>query len=202
MFPMKTLKSAAAIVGLLTFTSFASAADLSAVPAGDYEVDPGHSYFNFQYNHLGLSTPTLSFDDFTIDLSLDNVDPSKSTVSVAVTIESIITGSDLFKEHLVGDKWFDASQFPTLTFDSTSVEAAGDGMYKVAGNATVKGISKPLTLDVVINAAKDHPMSGKPVIGLAATGSLLRSDFGLGKSAPFVSDEVELSLSVEMLKAE
>ena len=199
---MNTLKSAAAIVGLLTFTSIASAADLSAVPSGDYQVDPTHAYVNFQYNHLGLSNPTLSFDDFTIDLNLDNADPTKSTVSVTVTTDSVITGSDIWKQHLTSDGWLNTSDFPTITFDSTSVEAAGDGMYKVAGNATVKGITKPITLDVTINAAMNHPMSGKPVIGLDASGSLLRSDFGLGKNAPYVSDEVALNISVEMLKAE
>ncbi|MDB4222871.1 YceI family protein [Granulosicoccus sp.] len=202
MLPLKTLKTAAAIVGLLTVTSFASAADLSAVPSGGYEVDPTHAYVNFQYNHLGLSNPTLGFDDFTVDLNLDNADPTKSTVSVTVTTDSVLTGSDAFKKHLTGGGWFNTSEFPTITFESTSVEAAGDGMYKVAGNATVKGITKPLSLDVTINAAMNHPMNGKPVIGLDATGSLLRSDFGLGKNAPYISDEVALSISVEMFKAE
>ncbi|MFT6308596.1 MAG: polyisoprenoid-binding protein YceI [Halioglobus sp.] len=81
------------------------------------------------------------------------------------------------------------------------MEAAGDDMYTVMGNVTVKGITKLLTLDVKINAAMNHPMSGKPVIGLDATGNLLRSDFGLGKFAPNISDEIALSISVEMNKS-
>ncbi len=205
MFPKTTFKSATAIAAILTLTStfnLVSAADLSAVPSGGYQVDPTHAYVNLQYNHLGLSNPTLSFDDFTIDLNLDNADPSKSTVSVSITTDSIIAGSDIFNQHLTGGDWFNTAEFPTITFESTSMEAAGDGMYKVTGNATAKGVTKPLTLDVTINAAMKHPMTGKPVIGMDATGSLLRSEFGLGKLAPYVGDAVALNISVEMLKGE
>ena len=125
--------SATAIAALLTLSSFATAADLSALPSGDYQVDPTHAYVNFQYNHLGLSNPTLSFDDFTIDLNLDSADPSKSTVSVSIAANSIITGSDILKQHLSSDGWFNIAEFPIITFESTSVEAAGDDMYKVSG---------------------------------------------------------------------
>jgi len=202
---MNTLKSVTAAAALLTMTSafsLASAAELSAVPSGDYQVDPTHAYVHFQYNHLGLSNPTLSFDDFTVDLNLDNADPSQSKVSVSIDTDSIVTGSEAWRGHLTGGDWLNTAEFPTITFESTSIEAAGDGMYTVVGDATVKGVTKPLTLDVTINAAKNHPMSGKPVIGMDATGSLLRSDFGLGKFAPNVSDAIALNLSVEMVKGE
>lgn len=201
----KTLRSAVASAALLTITgafNVATAADLSAVPAGDYQVDPGHAYIHFQYNHLGLSNPTLSFDDFEVDLTLDNADPTNSTVSVSIDTDSVVAGSSIWNDHLTGDKWLDTAGFPTITFESTSMEAAEEGKYKVMGNATVKGITKPMTLDVTINAAMNHPMSGDPVIGLDATGSLLRSDFGLGKFAPNISDEIALNISVEMLKGE
>jgi polyisoprenoid-binding protein YceI len=204
MFAIKKLNSATAIAAVLSLTSvftLATAADLSAVPSGNYQVDPTHAYVNFQYNHLGLSNPTLSFDDFAIDLNLDNADPSKSTVSVSIAADSIVTGSDIFKQHINSDGWLDTGGFPTISFESTSMEAAGDDMYKVMGNVTVKGVTKPLTLDVKINAAMNHPMSGKPVIGLDATGNLLRSDFGLGKFAPNISDEIALNISVEMNKS-
>lgn len=202
---IQTLKRAAATAAVLTLSStvmLASAADLSAVPSGDYQVDPTHAYINFQYNHLGLSNPTLSFDDFTIELNLDNADPSQSSVSVSIATDSIVTGSDIFKEHLSSGDWLDTEQFPTISFESSSIEPMGDDMYKVMGDATVKGITQPLTLDVTVNAAMNHPMSGKPVIGLDATGSLLRSDFDLGKFAPNISDEMTLNISVEMLKSE
>ena len=177
------------------------AADLSEVPSGKYEVDATHAYINFQYNHLGLSNPTIGFDDFTVDLDLDNTDPTQSSFSVAIDPNSLITGSDIWKEHLTGDKWFDTAAFPDINFESTAIEAAGDGMYKVTGDLTVKDMTKPVTLDVTINGAMNHPMTGDPVIGLDASGNILRSDFGLGAFAPNVSDEVALNISVELLAA-
>lgn len=179
----------------------ATAADLSVVPSGGYEVDPTHAYVNFQYNHLGLSNPTLSFDSFTVDLDLDNADPTKSSFMVKIDPASIVTGSEIWKEHITSSDWFDVAAHPEIAFQSTSVEAAGDGAYKVTGDLTIKEMTKPVTLSVSINAAMNHPMSGKPVIGLDASANVLRSEFGLGKLVPAVSDEIAINLSVEMVKA-
>lgn len=191
----------ATILAAASTLNVVSAADLSAVPSGTYSVDPTHAYINFQYNHLGLSNPTLGFDDFTMDLNLDNADPTKSTVSVTIDPASIISGSEKWTEHLTGDGFFDIANHPEITFQSTSVEAAGDGAYKVMGDLTIKGQSKPAALNVTINAAMNHPMSGNPVIGLDASGNLLRSDYGLDKFAPNVSDEVALSITAELVMA-
>jgi len=165
--------------GILGFSTLSSAADLSGVPSGLYQVDPTHAYVTFSYNHLGMSDPVLSFDDFTVDLELNNEDPTKSTVMVTIDANSIVAGSDKWKEHLVGDKFFDTANHPEITFNSTSVEAARDGNYKVMGDLTIKGVAKPVALEVTINAAMNHPMSGKPVIGLQADSQVLRSEFGM-----------------------
>lgn len=200
---IKNFSTKASALSIVLFGAMASAqaADLSAVPGGAYEVDPTHAYINFQYNHLGLSNPTLSFDDFTVDLNLDNEDPTKSTVNVTIDPASIISGSEIWTDHLTGGDWFDVENHPEITFASTSVEAAGDGAYKVSGDLTIKGTTSPVDLNVTINAAMNHPMSGKPVIGLDASGDLLRSSFGLDKFAPNVSDEVSLNLSAELTHA-
>jgi len=174
-------------------------ADLSQVPAGAYSVDPTHAYIQFQYNHLGLSNPILTFDEFTIDMNLDNADPAKTSVAVGITVDSVQTGSEIWHDHLTGEKWLDSSSNPEITFKSTSVEGSGSS-FKVTGDLTVKGQTKPVTLDVTINAATNHPMSKKPVIGISAEGQLLRSDWGLGKNAPFVSDEITLKIEAEMLQ--
>ncbi|MEE9320961.1 MAG: YceI family protein [Granulosicoccus sp.] len=178
------------------------AADLSAVPSGGYVVDPTHAFINFSYNHLGLSNPTLGFDDFSIDMNLDAEDPTKSMLSVNIDPDSVIAGSDKWHEHLTGPDFFDIANNPEITFQSTSIEAAADGRYKVNGDLTIKGQSKPVSLDVTINAAMMHPMSGKPVIGLSASTTVLRSDFGLDKFVPNISDEVQLNIQTELAKAE
>lgn len=202
---LKTLSSGVALGAAITLASAfstATAADLTAVPSGAYSVDDTHAYINFQYNHLGLSNPTLSFDDFTIDMNLDTADPTKTTVSVSIDTDSVITGSAIWKDHLTGGKWLNTSDFPKITFESTSVEANADGTYAVNGNVTVKDMTKPLTMTITINGAMNHPMNGKPVVGVDGSGNLLRSDFGLGKNAPFISDEVALNISAEMFKSE
>ncbi|MFK7894126.1 MAG: YceI family protein [Granulosicoccus sp.] len=179
----------------------AHAADLTAVPSGEYDVDPTHAYINFQYNHLGLSNPTLGFDDFTVDLNLDTEDPTKSTVNVSIDPTSVISGSSIWTDHLTSGDWLDVENHPEITFTSTSVTAAGDGAYMVSGDLMIKGETSPVELSVTINAAMNHPMSGDPVIGLDASGDLLRSSFGLGKYAPAISDEVSLMISAEMVHA-
>ncbi len=199
---LKNLANHTAIGAILLTAGAVQAADLSAVPSGTYQVDPTHAYVNFQYNHLGLSNPTLSFDDFTVDLNLDNEDPTKSMISVVIDADSIVTGSEIWKDHITSSDWLNTAENPEITFMSTSIEAAGDGAYKVTGDLTVKDMTKPVSLNVTINAAMNHPMSGKPVIGIDASGNLLRSDFGLGKFAPNVSDEVSLNISAEMVKAQ
>lgn len=196
--PCSVVSSAIMISALLSGGAV-FAADLEAVPSGSYELDPTHAYINFQYNHLGLSNPTLSFDDFTVELNLDNADPTKSTISVTIDPSSIEAGSEIWKDHLTGGKWFDVANHPEITFQSTSIEAAGDGAYKATGDLTIKGMSKPVELTVAINGAMNHPMSGNPVIGLDASGAVLRSEFGMG-GVPPVSDEIALNISVEMTK--
>lgn len=186
---------------LLVAVGSAHAADLSAVPSGTYNADPTHSYITFSYSHLGLSNPVIAFDDFTVDMNLDSADPTKSMIMVTIDPASIVAGSDIWYDHLTGGDFFDTANNPEITFQSNSVEAAGDGAYKVAGDLTIKGESKPVTLDVTINAAMNHPMSGDPVVGMGGSAEILRSDFGMGKFAPNVSDEVSINVTAELVKA-
>ena len=190
--------AAAALLGLAAGP--AAAQDLSGVPSGTYKVDPTHAYIDFSYNHLGLSNPTLSFDDFDATLELDSEDPTNSTVSVTIDPASVVAGSDIWKEHLTGADFFDVANHPEITFESTSVTGGGDGAFKVDGDLTIKGETKPVSLNVTINAAMNHPMSGDPVVGLDASGEIMRSEFGMDTAVPHVSDEIALDITAEMVK--
>jgi len=207
MTPTKTFTLAttlAAAVALPLGTAQAgghSEVDLGAVPSGTYQSDPTHSYISFTYSHLGLSNPMLSFDDFTVEMNLDSEDPTKSMISVTIDPSSIVAGSEIWKEHLTGADFFDVANNPDITFMSSSVEEAGDGAYKVDGDLTIKGESKSVTLNVTINAAMNHPMSGDPVVGMSGSAEVLRSDYGMGKFAPNVSDEVTINVTSELVKA-
>ncbi len=92
------------------------------------------------------------------------------------------------------------ARFPEVNPASRAVFESGDDRYTVVGDLTVKGITKPVTLDATINAATMHPMRNVPVVGVSATGTVLRSDYGLEQYAPAVTDELELRIEVEMLK--
>ena len=97
--------------------------------------------------------------------------------------------------------WLDAAKFPNATFKSTRVQAAGTNQLTVEGDLTVKGVTKPVTLDVTLNGAGEHPMRKVPAIGFDATTTLKRSDFGLGAYAPAVSDEVKVHITTEAFVA-
>ncbi len=175
-------------------------ADFSQVPDGPYDVDDTHGYILFSYTHLGLSRPTVGFNDFDAVLTLDADDPTQSTIEVTIDAASVDSRVPVFNEHLNSPDWLDTATHPEITFTSTTIEPAGDDRYTVVGDLTVKGITKPVTLAATINAATMHPMRNVPVVGVSATGTVLRSDYGLEQYAPAVTDELELRIEVEMLK--
>lgn len=196
-----SLKSAFAGLLLASIATpfMAHGADLSVVPSGNYANDKTHSYLQFQYSHLGLSNPKLGFEDVSINLTLDSAKPENSSVTVSIGVDSVVTGSEIFYQHLTGEKWFDSAKFESISFSSTELTANADGTYTMAGNLTVRDVTKPVTLNVTINNAMMHPMAKKPVVGISATGSLNRSDWGLGAYAPNISDNVNLHIEAEML---
>lgn len=196
------MKLSALLICSSLITSTAAAADFSAVPSGTYKSDPTHAYINFQYNHLGLSNPILQFDEFSLSMDLDSAEPTNTTVALEIVADSVDTGSSIWYQHITGEKWFDTANNPTLNFNSTEVTANDDGTYNVAGDLTVKNVTKPVVLKVTINAAMQHPVANKPVVGISAVGGLKRSDWGLGGSVPFVSDEVKLEIQAELLAAQ
>ncbi len=188
------------ILAASLFAGSVSAADLSAVPSGTYVVDPTHAYIRFQYNHLGLSNPTLGFEDFKLSMELDTENPANTTVSLDIVTESVVTGSDIWHDHITGGDWFDAANNPNITFKSTAVAVNDDGTYDVTGDLAIKGETHPVTLKVTVNGAMMHPMAGKPVVGITGYGGLKRSQWGLGANAPYISDEVKLEVQAELLQ--
>jgi polyisoprenoid-binding protein YceI len=183
----------------MAFTATAHA-DFSEVPAGIYDVDKTHGYILFSYTHLGLSNPSVGFNDFTAVLDLDPEQAENSTVEVVIEAASVDSRVPVFDEHLNSADWLDTAAHPEISFRSTGIEKRAENRYTVSGDLTVKGITKPVTLEATINAAKMHPMRNIPAVGISATGTVLRSDYGLDKYAPAVTDELTLTIEVEMLK--
>jgi polyisoprenoid-binding protein YceI len=186
---------AAALLGI----PLCASADLSDVPSGTYTLDSSHGYITFTYSHLGFSNPRVGFNSFDTVLELDSSDPENSVVVVTIDASSVDSRVAEFNEHLNGSDFFNTTEYPTITFESTKIEATGENTFDVTGDLTILGTTKPVTLIATINKAADHPMRNVPTVGVSAVTTLKRSEWGLGAYVPAVSDEVELSIEVELL---
>ncbi|MGE8212889.1 MAG: YceI family protein [Stenotrophomonas sp.] len=175
----------------------ASEAAAIQVAAGTYKLDPTHTDVLVQWNHMGFSNPTAHFGNADGTLVYDAADVSKSSVEVTLPLSGLNSFTAKFDEHLRSADFFDAAKFPTATFKSTKVEAAGTNKLTVTGDLTVKGQTKPVVLDVTVNGAGEHPMMKVPSVGFDATTTIKRSDFGVGAYAPAVSDDVNIRITTE-----
>lgn len=171
----------------------------SALAADPYVIDPNHTQVEFTYSHFGFSHITGRFDKVEGDFLFDAKDPTKSSIQVNIPIASITTGVKDLDDDLRTNAFFDADKFPTATFQSTAVTSSGKDKLAVAGDLTIHGVTKPVTLDVTINKTGMHPMAGRAAAGFDATATIKRSDFGIAKYTPNVSDEVQLHITMEAM---
>lgn len=187
---------AAAPVAAETPAAAPAVAAITAV-SGTYQLDPTHTDVLAQWTHFGFSQPSAHFGISEGTLVYDAADVGKSSVQVAMPITGIESFVAKLDEHLASGDFFDAGKFPNATFKSTSVAAAGTNKLTVTGDLTIKDITRPVTLDVTLNGAGEHPMLKKQAIGFSATATIKRTDFGVGAYAPNVSDEVQLRITTE-----
>ncbi len=200
-----------AITFALLLTPFILKAEetpLNGMPSGLYELDKSHASLIWKVSHLGLSNYTARFTDFDIDLDFDAQDPVNSRVIATIDPTSIETDyptpekKDFDAELVNKAGWFNATQFPKITFTSNKVDKTGENTGKVMGTLDFLGVKKPVTLDVVFNKALgNHPFANKPALGFSATSSLKRSDFGMTKYIPQIVDEVEIIIEAEFFYA-
>lgn len=174
-----------------------TAALVSPALAETYRIDPGHTQVRFGYSHFGFSNIEGILSGIEGELVHDPETPEKSAVSVRIPLSSLHTGTAKLDEHLKAADFFEIAKYPVATFTSRSVEPKGEGRLAVTGDLSLHGVTKPVTLDVTLNKLGPHPMSGKPTIGFDATAQIRRSEYGIEKYAPNVSDEVTLEITVE-----
>ena len=162
-----------------------------------YKLDPGHTMVLFSWNHFGFSNPTANLGLGDGTLVFDEKNPAKSSVEVTLPLANLDTHVSALDEHLKKPDFLDADKFSTVTFKSTKVQAEGAGKYKVTGDLTVHGVTKPVVLDAKLNKSGEHPMLKVAAIGFDATTTIKRSDFGVGAYVPNVSDEIKIHITTE-----
>lgn len=184
----------------------ALAASLFAAPAAAepvaYTFDMSHSAISFTFDHLGFSTTEGRFGEWTGDLVIDQEEPSNSSVDVKVDVSSLNTFFADRDAHLKSADMFEVEKHPDARFTSKSVEKTGENTLAVKGDLTIKGITKPLVLNVTINKIGEHPVRKQPAVGFTATGVIKRSDYGVDYAVPYVSDEIPVTINAEVLKVQ
>ena len=169
--------------------------DPALATAGAYKLDPDHTQVLFTVNHLGFSEYTGQFTQPSGTMTLDPGNSSAAKVSVSFPIAKISTTVAAIGEHLKEPDFFDAAKFPTGTFVSTKVAASGTNAT-ITGDLTLKGVTKPVTLQARFVGAGPGPQGAhKTNIGFHATTSISRSDFGISYGVPMVSDRVDLVIN-------
>jgi len=162
--------------------------------------DAAHSRLGFTISHLMISHVTGNFKQFEVKVVTTKPDYSDAKVEVNAQIASINTDEEQRDTHLKSADFFDAQKFSTLSFKSTSLKNIKDNDFKLTGNLTMHGITKPVVLDVVFEGKVTNPMNKKEIAVVTIKGVLKRSDFGIGSKFPaaMVGDEVTLEASAEL----
>ncbi len=188
-----------AVIPRFTLATILVACGTVVRAAETYTVDPVHSSISFMISHAGISNIHGRFNDFSGKITIDKADPTKSSFAVTIPIESIDTNNVKRDEHLRAPDYFNAKQFPAMSFQSTKVKAI-DGGYEVTGDLTLHGVTKPVSLtlkggDKVVEFPK-----GTKRIGLVSTLSIRRSDFGVNAEPKALGDEIPISIGIEAAK--
>ncbi|WP_405776799.1 YceI family protein [Streptomyces sp. NBC_00859] len=177
-----------------------------AALSGDYSIDPAHSAIGFTVRHAMVTNVRGTFTEHEGTLHLDGTDPAQSTAAIDIRIESVDTGMADRDGHLRGDDFFDAGQFPRMTFRSTRAEQLGGDAYRIVGDLTIKDVTKPLSIDLEFNGSATD-VYGNQRVGFEGGAEILRSDWGLTWNAALetggvmVSDKVKLSFDISAIKS-
>ncbi len=171
--------------------------------AQTWTVDKAHAKVGFTVTHLMLSEVDGNFKTFDAKLTASKPDLSDAVIDLTADVNSINTENERRDGHLKSPDFFDAAKYPTLTFKSTSFRKVEGKKYKLMGDLTMHGVTKPVTLDAVLTGpvTMENPRGKQEKAGLKISGTLKRSDFGIGSSSTaVVGDEVELKAAGEFVK--
>jgi polyisoprenoid-binding protein YceI len=175
---------------------------LSAAAQDAWQLDPPHSSAQFSVRHLGVSTVRGAFTKVSGSVVYDSANLGKSSIQATIDAASVDTRVEMRDNDLRSPRFLDAQKYPTITFQSKKVEAAGAGKLKVTGDLTIKGVTKEVVLDVdgPAPAIKDPLGKDRLRMGASATTKINRNDFGVSGLPGIVGDDITITLDVEMTK--
>lgn len=186
-----------------TLTAAAAISLLAAAPAAaEWTIDNSHTHILFSVNHFGMSNIIGEWEVFEGALDLNADDPAASAVSITIDAASLDTGHEGRDAHFLSADFFEAETYPEITFVSTGIEMTSDTTMVINGDLTIKDTTQSVALDATFNGSlDDHPVIDgvQPLAGFSATTTVLRSDFGVDMFAPYVSDEVVITIEMEVV---
>ncbi|MBL4677322.1 MAG: YceI family protein [Mucilaginibacter sp.] len=188
----KLILISVAFIGLTAFTQVQEL----------YKTDAPHSQLHFTINHLGISDISGTFDDFEATLRSGKADFSDARFELTAKTISVDTRVEQRDHHLRSADFLDTETYPTLVFKSAQLKPNGKNKFKISGNLTLHGVTKPVTLELAYGGTVLNPANQNQVAGFTASGIIRRSDFGIGPKfpAPLLSDDIRIVANGEFIK--
>jgi polyisoprenoid-binding protein YceI len=188
----RMLASASMIVSLL--------ASATGGWAADYVIDPTHSHILFMIDHLGFAKMVGLFSDFRGNINFEPNNVPVSKLNVTIQTESLQTQFAARDKDLKGADWFNATEFPEMTYVGSEFVKKDEHAGTITGNLTMRGVTKPVTLNVVVNKVGQNPLDKIDSAGFSARGTFKRSDFGMKTFLGPIGDDVDLIIEIEAKK--
>jgi polyisoprenoid-binding protein YceI len=183
---------------VLTLVSALAMAAAAAAQAGTWQIDPMHSAAQFSVRHLGVSTVRGGFTKVSGSAKYDPSDPAKTTLDATIEASSVDTRVEMRDNDLRSAGFLDVQKYPTITFHSKQVKAAGAGKLEITGDLTIHGVTKEVVLDVDGPSAAMKDPWGNQRIGASAATKINRMDFGVKGAPGLVGDEISITIDVEL----
>ncbi|MBV9678208.1 MAG: YceI family protein [Acidobacteriaceae bacterium] len=172
----------------------------AAAQVSAWRLDPPHAAAQFSVRHMGISTVRGAFTKLSGTVQYDPNDPNKSSIDVVIDAASVDSRVEMRDNDLRSEHFLEVSKYPTITFKSKRVEAAGPGRMKITGDLTIRGVTKPVELEVEGPSEPAKDPRGNLHMGASATTKIDRRDFGMNGYQGMVGNEVSITLDVELVK--
>jgi len=182
------------------FTAFLILTICAAAQVQTWQIDPNHTAAQFSVRHMGISTVRGAFTKVSGSAQYDPSNVPKTSIDATIDASSVDTRVSMRDNDLRSPNYFDVEKYPTITFKSKSVQAAGEGKLKIVGDLTIHGVTKEVTLDVDGPSAPVTDPKGNSHLGASASTKVNRKDFGVGGSSNMVGEDITITIDVELVR--